>query len=76
VPDERLVERSVSAKGRRRMRGTYTLRDAGAGGTDVTFELVVEEAPLSERVLAPVLRPWLQRTNETAMRRLRAVLAG
>jgi uncharacterized protein YndB with AHSA1/START domain len=66
-----IVEEAVSAGGKRRTRGTYTLADAAGGGTDVRFRLEYLSAPLGERLAAPLLRLWLQRANATAMKRLR-----
>jgi hypothetical protein len=70
------VEASVGAKGRRRTRGTYTLEELPGGGTNIHFELEYVEMPVSERLLAPLLRAWLKRGNEKAMRRLGKTLAG
>lgn len=72
---ERIVERAVSAKGKRQTRGTYTLADAPGGGTVVSFELAFEQTPAAERVLAPVMRAFLRRGNQKAMDRLREQLA-
>jgi hypothetical protein len=69
------VEESVGAKGRRRTRGTYTLEELPGGGTNIRFELAYLEMPRSERLFAPLLRAWLQRGNERAMRRLGETLA-
>ena len=71
----RIVERTVGAKGRRRTRGTWTLRTAGEGATTVTFTIVTESAPLAERLLAPLSRSWLRRGNQRALERLRDRLA-
>ncbi|WP_445150161.1 SRPBCC family protein [Baekduia sp. Peel2402] len=74
-----IVERNVSAKGRRVATGTYTLDelpDDDGGGTRVTFTYAWEKAPLPDRVLAPVVRSVLKRGNATAMTRLRERLAG
>ena len=43
------VEESVSAKGRRRTRGTYVLEELPGRGTRINFELAWLEAPRSER---------------------------
>lgn len=67
----RTVERTTGAKGKRVSYGTYTLEEAGPSSTRVTFELRIESMPGRERLLAPVLRPWLTRVNEKAMRRLK-----
>ena len=69
---ETIVERAVSAGGRRRTQGTYTLRPRPDGGTDVEFELRYLEMPLGERVASPLLRAWLKRANQKAMDRLAA----
>jgi hypothetical protein len=71
-----IVEQAVSAKGRRRTQGTYTLKERPDGGTDVCFEMVYLAAPAADRLAMPLLRAWLQRGNAKAMRRLRATLAG
>jgi uncharacterized protein YndB with AHSA1/START domain len=74
TPGERIVEQAVGAKGRRRTEGTYTLRDAPDGGTDVRFEFRYLEAPASERLMMPLLRSYLQRGNQKAMERLHETL--
>jgi uncharacterized protein YndB with AHSA1/START domain len=66
----RIVERSVSAGGKRRTRGTYRLEEAGDGRTRIEFELVYEAAPTADRLLSPLVRAWLRKANDTAMRRL------
>jgi hypothetical protein len=70
-----IVEQNVSAGGRRRANGTYTLDDLPSGGTRITFEYKWQTAPLSDRVAAPIVRTMLRRANETAMRRLAEQLA-
>jgi len=72
---ERIVETTVGAKGRRRTRGTWTLRPSGEGATEVTFTVVTEAAPLAERLLAPLSRSWLRRGNGRALERLRDQMA-
>jgi uncharacterized protein YndB with AHSA1/START domain len=72
---ESIVEEAVGANGRRRTRGTYTLSALPGGGTDVRFELAYLEAPLPERLAAPLLRLWLKRANAKAMLRLRDTLS-
>ena len=52
----RTVERTVGAGGRRVTRGTYTLTEEPGGGTRVSFELVYEQGPASERMAAPLVR--------------------
>jgi hypothetical protein len=68
------VERSISAGGRRRTTGTYTLAPADDGGTLVRFDFRWEEAPLGDRLAAPLVRATLKRANERAMVRLKALL--
>jgi carbon monoxide dehydrogenase subunit G len=65
-----IVERNVGAKGKRIATGTYTLADLPGGGTRVTFEYAWQQAPLSERVAAPLVRGVLHRANQRAMERL------
>jgi hypothetical protein len=69
------TEESIGAKGKRRTRGTYTLDELPDGGTRITFELVWLEAPLSERLIAPIARSVVRKANEVALRRLVDVLA-
>lgn len=68
---ERTVERTTGAKGKRVSYGIYTLREAGPSSTEVEFELRIETMPRRERLLAPVLRPWLRRVDDRAMARLK-----
>jgi uncharacterized protein YndB with AHSA1/START domain len=75
VPPTRTVERTVGAHGKRRTRGTYTLEGLPDGATGVHFQLEVLEAPLSERLCAPLIRAYLKRANAKAMRRLGQTLA-
>ena len=72
----RIVEQAVSAGGKRRTQGTYTLHELPGGGTDVRFELRYLEMPLPDRALSPLLRAWLARANARAMTRLGEQLAG
>lgn len=67
---ERIVERNVSAKGKRVGRGTYELEELPGGGTRVAFTYAWERAPLSDRALAPLVRGVLRRGNQRAMERL------
>jgi hypothetical protein len=71
----RIVERNVSAGGSRVASGTYALTDAAGGGTRVAFTYAWSEAPLADRLLAPVVRWVLRRGNAKAMGRLRELLA-
>lgn len=71
----RIVERNVSAAGRRLAQGTYTLDSLPSGGTRITFTYTWLRAPLADRLLAPAVRLVMRRANHTAMRRLAAELA-
>jgi hypothetical protein len=75
VAPVRTVEETVGAHGKRRTRGTYTLDELPDGATEVRFELEVLEAPLSERLAAPLFRAYVRRANANAMRRLSQILA-
>jgi uncharacterized protein YndB with AHSA1/START domain len=75
VAPERIVERAVSAGGKRRTRGTYRLEALDERRTKIEFELAYEAAPAADRVLAPVVRAWLRKANGRAMERLAAQLA-
>ena len=68
------TEEAVSAGGRRRTRGTYVLDALPDGGTRISFRFDWLEAPLGDRLLAPVVRTILRRGDERAMRRLAAEL--
>jgi hypothetical protein len=67
---ERIVEEAVSAGGKRRTRGTYELRDAPGGGTEISFELAWLQVPRSERLAPFLARAFVRRVNAKAMRRL------
>ena len=71
----RIVERNVGAKGRRVATGTYELSAGPSGGTHVAFTYRWETIPLSERLMAPIVRSVLRKGNERAMERLRERLA-
>lgn len=71
---DRIVEEGVGAKGKRRTRGTYYLSDRPGGGTDVAFELEWIAAPRSERLIPPLSRAFLRRTNGKSLRRLKKQL--
>jgi uncharacterized protein YndB with AHSA1/START domain len=73
-PPRRIVEESVSAGGKRRTRGTYTLTELPGGGTRITFELAWVEAPRNESMTAPLMRVFMRRANGKAMRRLGKLL--
>lgn len=70
MPPVRTVEETVGAHGKRRTRGTYTLDELPDGATDVHFQLEVLQAPLSERLRAPLIRTYMRRANAKALHRL------
>ncbi|WP_125623957.1 SRPBCC family protein [Streptomyces sp. WAC 00631] len=74
-PPRRIVERNVSAAGRRLSHGTYTIEPLPAGGSRVSFTYGWVRAPLADRLAAPVVRATTRRANRTVMRRLAAELA-
>ena len=69
------TEESIGARGKRRTRGTYTLEEIPDGGTRINFELAWLEAPLAERLMAPITRSVVGRANERSLRRLVDLLA-
>jgi Polyketide cyclase / dehydrase and lipid transport len=69
------MEESVSAKGRRRTRGTYLLERLPDGGTRIVFEFIWLEAPLIERLAAPLTRTVVRRANARSLERLAETLA-
>ncbi|MFB7185912.1 SRPBCC family protein [Streptomyces sp. NPDC056230] len=69
-PPRRIVERNVSAAGRRLAHGTYTIEPLRTGGSHVSFTYVWARVPLADRLLAPVIRVTMRRANRTVMRRL------
>jgi hypothetical protein len=71
---ERIVEEADSAGGKRRTRGTYELRDAPGGGTEISFELAWLRAPRAERLAPFLTRAFVRRVNAKSMRRLAAEL--
>ncbi|MFD8396292.1 SRPBCC family protein [Streptomyces sp. NPDC059680] len=71
----RIVERNVSAAGRRQAHGTYTIEPLRSGGSHVSFTYTWVRAPLADRLLAPVVRATMRRANHTVMRRLATELA-
>jgi hypothetical protein len=73
-PPRSIVEESLSAGGKRRTRGTYTLTELPEGGTRIAFELAWLEAPKNERMTAPLMRAFMRRANGRAMRRLGKLL--
>src|SRR3954466_11999312 len=71
---ERIVERNEAAKAGRVGEGTYTLEPLPSGGTRITFEYKWIKAPVADRIMAPLTRAYIRRTNEKAMRRLADLL--
>ncbi len=70
----RIVEEGVGLKGKRRTRGTYTLQPLPDSGTKISFELAWIESARAERLIPPMTRAFLKRTNGKAMRRLAKLL--
>jgi carbon monoxide dehydrogenase subunit G len=70
-----IVEQNIGAGGRRVANGTYTLDALESGATRINFAYSWQRAPLSERLLAPVVRSVLRRANQRAMERLAQQLA-
>ncbi|WP_328558535.1 SRPBCC family protein [Streptomyces coelicoflavus] len=71
----RIVERNISAGGRRLAHGTYTVEPLRTGGAGISFTYAWVRAPLADRLLSPVVRSTMRRANRTVMRRLAAELA-
>lgn len=71
---ELIAEEGVGAKGKRHTRATYYLSDRPGGGTDVAFKLEWLKAPRSERLIAPLTRAFVKRTNGKSLRRLKKKL--
>lgn len=69
-PPRGSTEESVSAAGRRRTRGTYSLEELPDGGTRITFELAWLQIPLIERLAAPITRAVVRRGNQRSLDRL------
>ncbi|MGW1871329.1 SRPBCC family protein [Streptomyces mauvecolor] len=70
----RIVERNVSASGRRVARGVYIIEPLPTGGSRVSFTYTWVRAPLADRLLAPAVRATMRRANRTVMQRLAAEL--
>ncbi|MCX5269481.1 SRPBCC family protein [Streptomyces sp. NBC_00199] len=66
----RIVERNVSAAGRRLAHGTYVIEPQRTGGSHVSFTYTWVHAPVADRLLAPVVRATMRRANRAVMRRL------
>jgi hypothetical protein len=73
-PPELIVETGVGAKGKRRIRGSYYLSDRPGGGTDLAFKLEWLDAPRSERLITPLTRAFVRRSNGKSLRRLKKQL--
>src|SRR3954451_5103193 len=67
---ERIVERNVASEAGRTAEGTYFLGELPGGGTRIAFEYRWVEAPLRDRLAAPLPRGSIRRVNQKAMRRL------
>jgi len=70
-----IVEQNIGAGGRRIANGTYTLAELPSGGTRIAFEYAWRKAPLRERLASPLVRAFVRRGNELAMKRLAEQLA-
>jgi carbon monoxide dehydrogenase subunit G len=76
TPPVEIVEQNVGAGGRRRANGTYALEALPSGGTRIQFVYAWREAPLSERLLAPLVRAIMRRPLQRSMDRLAEQLDG
>jgi Polyketide cyclase / dehydrase and lipid transport len=65
-----IVEQNVGAGGRRVATATYTLEHLPTGETQIAFEYAWKQAPLAERVAAPLVRAIVTSTNKRALSRL------
>jgi hypothetical protein len=65
-----IVEQNVDARGRRVATGTYSLEHLPSGETRIAFEYAWQQAPLSERLAAPLVRAILSSANQRALARL------
>jgi hypothetical protein len=74
-PPSGTTEETVSARGRRRTRGTYLLEELPTGDTRVSFRFEWLTAPLIERLAAPFTRAVLRRGNRRSLERLAQQLA-
>jgi hypothetical protein len=70
-----IVERNVSAGGRRVGSGTYRLEELPGRHTRIAFEYAWQRPLLSDRAAAPLIRAVLRRGNQRAMERLAEQLA-
>lgn len=71
----KIVEQNIGAEGRRVATGTYTLQELPGGGTQIEFEYRWQQAPLTERLTAPLIRTVIRRANQQALSRLAEQLA-
>jgi hypothetical protein len=69
VDPGRIVEKGVSAGGKRETLGTYLIEELPDGGTKISFELEWLRAPRSERI-GPFGRAFVRRAYGGAIRRL------
>ncbi len=74
-PPATIVEQNTGANGQRIATGTYTLHALPTGGTQIEFEFRWKQAPLSERLTAPLVRTVVRRANQQALKRLAEQLA-
>jgi len=74
-PPCRSVERNVSAGGRRVGLGTYVLTRLSSGGTRIAFTYAWLQPTRGDRLLAPLLRTVMRKTNERVLARLAEQLA-
>jgi hypothetical protein len=65
-----IVEQNVGAGGRRVGTGTYTLERLPTGETQIAFEYAWQQAPLTDRIAAPLVRAILASANKRALARL------
>jgi carbon monoxide dehydrogenase subunit G len=70
TPPVEIVEQNVGAGGRRRANGTYALEALPGGGTRIRFEYAWRDAPLSERLLAPLVRAVMRKPLQRSLERL------
>jgi hypothetical protein len=73
-PPIRSVERNVGAGGRRVATGTYNLDELPGGGTRIHFTYAWQQAPLGERLAAPIVRSVMRKGLSTALARLAELL--
>jgi len=69
-PPSRVVEQGIGNGGKRHTRGTYRLESLDDGGTKISFELEWLESAKAERLIPPMIRAFVRRTNGKAMQRL------